>query len=268
MEKQNFEVKFSLYDLFGIFISKLWIILLTLIVVGTGTYVYSKATYKPVYKSVSRIYILRQNDSYDDTAQGYAQNLNAALTTVNDCKLIVKTQTTMQKVVEATGVKYSSSQLLSNVSLTSTDDSRIIVITAKAYDADTAKLIADTVAEKGVERIKEVMGFDQANIMEEGNIPSSPSNTVYPTKMLILTLASAFLVYAFFIIRFLTNDNISEPEEITDYLGVTVLGILPNEDIASGQNKYRSYRAYYKYKKYSKAYKKHGDDMPDSSEKK
>ncbi|MBQ2862782.1 MAG: hypothetical protein IJE84_01255, partial [Clostridia bacterium] len=94
------------------------------------------------------------------------------------------------------------------------------------------------------------------------------SNNVYPTKMLILTLASAFLVYAFFIIRFLTNDKISEPEEITDYLGLTVLGILPNEDIASGQNKYRSYKAYYKYKKYSKAYKKHGDDTPDSSEKK
>ena len=260
MDKKNFEVKFSLFDLFSIFINKLWIILLTLIIVGSGAYAYSRYTYTPIYKSVARIYILRQNEAYDDTAQGYAQNLNAALTTVNDCKLIVKTETTMQRVVEATGLKMSASSLMGRVSLSSSDDSRIVLITAKASDPETAKLIADTVSVKGVERIKEVMGFDQANIMEEGNVPTSPSNAVFPTKMILISIASAFLVYCFYLIKFLTNDTISEPEEVTNYLGLTVLGVLPNEDIAFGNKKYKGYKAYSKYKKYAKTYQYNDQD--------
>ena len=70
MEKQNFDVKLSLYDMFTIFLSRIWIILLTFIVVGSCAYTYSYYTYKPTYTSISKIYILRQKDSYDDTAQG------------------------------------------------------------------------------------------------------------------------------------------------------------------------------------------------------
>lgn len=254
MEKQNYEVKISLYDLFAIFISKLWIILLTFVIVGGATYAFSYYTYKPMYDSVSKIYILRQNESYDATAQGYAQNLNAALNTVNDCKLIIKTETTMNRVIEATGIKQSSIELMENVFLTSKEDSRIITITTKASTPEEAKLISDTIAIKGVERIKEVMGFDQANIMEEGGLPASPANALYPPKMVLITLLSGFLVYVLFVIKFLTNDKISEPEEITSYLGLTVLGVLPNEDIASGNKKYKGYKAYSKYKKYSKNY--------------
>ncbi len=254
MEKQNFEVKITLADLVRIFVWRLWVIILVAAVVGGCAFAYFSYTYEPIYKSISRIYILRQNADYNDTAQGYAQSLNAALTTVNDCKMIVKTETTMQKVIDSTGLDYSSSRLLSKVSLSSSDDSRIVLITATASDPATAKLIADTVAVKGVERIKEVMGFDQASIMEEGRLPSSPANSRFSAKIPLITVIAAFLVYVFYLIKFLSNDKISEPEEITDYLGLTVLGVLPNEDEASGKKKYKGYGSYYKYKKYGKSH--------------
>ena len=259
MENKSFDMKISLYDLFAIFLNKLWIILLTTLIVGAGAYAYSYYTYQPTYTSISKIYILRQNDSYDETAQGYAQNLNAALNTVNDCKLIVKTETTMQSVIEATGIDRSATDLMENVYLTSAENSRIVLITAKASTPEEAKLISDTVAVKGVERIKTVMGFDQANIMEEGGLPTEPSNALFPPKMILLTIMSTFIAYAFFIIKFLTNDKISEPEELTNYLGLTVLGVLPKEDLVSDKKKHRGYKTYYKYTRYSSA-SSSGDD--------
>lgn len=251
MEKQNYEIKITIADILRIFIWRLWLIVIAGIVASGAALAYFTYTYQPVYKSVSRIYILRQNTE-NETISGYAQNLNAALTIVNDCKSIIKSDTTMKKVKESTGLEYSTSSLLSSISLSSTDDSRIVQIIAKSSNPIDAKLIADAVAKEGVIRIKEVMGYDQARIMEESTLPSSPANSRYSAKILLVGFMAGLLVYAFYLIRFLSNDKISEPEEITDYLGLTVLGVIPNEDIISGKKKYKGYGSYYKYKKYGK----------------
>ena len=251
MEKQNYEIKITIADILRIFIWRLWLIVIAGIVASGAALAYFTYTYQPVYKSVSRIYILRQNTE-NETIQGYAQNLTAALTIVNDCKNIIKTDTTMKMVKESTGLEISTSTLLSNISLSSSDDSRIVQISAKASNAKDAKAIADAVAREGVIRIKDVMGYDQARIMEEGNLPSSPANSRFTVKIFLIGIFAGFIVYLFYIIRFLSNDKISEPEEITDYLGLTVLGVIPNEDIISGKKKYKGYGSYYKYKKYGK----------------
>ena len=253
MDKRNhsFEVKVSLADLLRILIERLWLILLAALVVGGSMYLYSSYKYRPSYSSTSRIYVLRPDNN--ETPQSYAQSLAAALTTVNDCKLIVKTDTTMQRVIDETGLDMKSSSLLSRVSLSSSDESRIILITAKASDPETAKLIADTVAIKGVERIEQVMGYPQASIMEYGRVPSSPSNSVFSSKIVILSFIAGMLVYLIFLIKFLSNDKISNPEQVHDFLGLSVLGMIPNEDDLSDKKKYKGY-AYYKYKKYGKQY--------------
>ncbi len=251
MEKNNYEIKITIADLLKIFVWRLWIIAIAAILAGGAVFAYSTYTYAPIYKSVSQIYILRQNTD-NETIQNYAQNLNAALTIVNDCKKIIKTDTTMKMVQEATDLNMSSSQLLASVSLSSTDDSRVVLITAKHKDKETAKKIADAVAAQGVQRITDVMGYDQASIMEEGNLPSSPANSKYSANIILFGGLAGALVYAFYLIRFLSNDKIREPEEVTDYLGLTVLGVIPNENEVSGKKKYNGYGSYYKYKKYGK----------------
>lgn len=261
-KNRNFEVKVSLADLLRILIEKLWIMALAALVAGGSMYLYSSYTYKPSYTSTSKIYILRKENN--ETAQGYAQSLTAALNIVNDCKLIIKTETTMQMVIDDTGLDMKASSLLSRVSLSSSEDSRIVLITAKASDPETAKLIADKVAEKGIERIYQVMTYDQASLMENGRVPSSPSNSVYSSKITIVAFAAALLVYLFYIIKMICNDKISEPEQINDYLGLSVLGMIPNEDDMASKKKYRGH-GYYKYKKYGKQYSNQYGQVPDQS---
>ena len=250
MQNQNYEVRISIFDLLKIFISKLWLIMLAALVAGGAMYAYSSYTYEPVYKSVSKIYVLRQNADENQSSSGFVQDLNAALTTVNDCKLIVKENTTVSRVIESIGLDCSPDELINNLTLSSTDDSRIISITVKSSSPELAKKIADTVADKGVERIYEVMGIQQASIMAYAKEPSSPSNSAFSTKTIIVAAIAAMAAYAVHILLFISNDKLSDPEEVNTYLSLTVLGVIPNEDDFSQKKKYKKYNGYYKSKKY------------------
>ncbi len=262
MEKHNFEVKVSIKDLFRILINRLWLIALAAIIAGGAYYAYSSYTYKPMYRSVARIYILRQNEKQDESATSYAQNLNAALTIVNDCKQIIRSETTMQRVIEQTGIKASPSGLMSAITLQSTSESRIVQIIAKSSSPEKAKMLADSVAENGLKRLEEVVGFKQASIMENGTLPSSPMNSVFSAKIIFVAGIAGALVYIFFIIMFLSNDKISEPEEISDYLGLSILGMIPNEDEMNSKGKRKGYSYYSKHKKDGSVYQYSAPQQP------
>ncbi len=254
MQKQNYEIRVSIIDLWRIFVSKIWLIALAALIAGAAMYTYSYYTYDPVYKAVSKIYVLRQSTDENQSSSGFVQDLNAALTTVNDCKLIIKSETTMTNVITDLGLDVSNDYLLSCISLSSTDDSRIINITVSSSDAEMAKAIANSTADKGVDRIYEVMGIEQASIMEHATTPTHPSNSVFSVRTVLVMMIAAIIVYVAYLIAYLCDDTFSEPEEVSAYLSLTVLGIIPNDDEMSSKKKYRKYSSYYKSKKYYKTY--------------
>jgi len=254
MDKQNFEVRISISDIWHIFLNKLWVIILAALVAGGGVYAYSFFTYDPEYTSVSKIYILRQDQDGSQSPSGYAQDFNVALATVNDCKLIVKTSSTLNKVIDELDLELSVDRLSQMITLSSSDDSRIVQISVITNDPELSKEIADTLSVKGVERIKEVMGIEQATVMEYGALPTSPSNSVFDIKVWLVGLVAGILTFAVYLILYLSNDRIVDPEDVANHLGLSVLGIIPNEDDMASKKKYKRYYSPYKSKKHMNAH--------------
>ena len=266
MEKQAFEVKITILDLWRIFVSKFFIILLGALLVGGATFAYSYYTYEPVYQSTSRLYILPQFQEIEATPGVYSQTLTAALNTVNDSKLIIQSPSTMQNVIDELDLGISTAQLSENVTVTNSDDSRIIKIVARSNDQALAQKIANTVASQGIARINEVTGIEQANLMDAGRLPASPINSAFSFKIVVFAAAAAVLIYAIYVIIFLNNDRITTAEEASNYLSLTVLGIIPNEDEIQNNKKYKGYGAY-KSKKYAKTYEhKNKEDVQEQEE--
>lgn len=257
MTKNNYEVRITLKDLAHIFITKLWVIILAAVLVGTGIWIYRDVTYKPEYVAEAKFYVLRQDT--EQNSSGYVQNLNAALSTVNDCKLIVKTYSTFDEVISELYLDMSAEELMRHVTLSSSSDSRIVTVRAKASTPDKAKEIADSVTYHGIERINEVMNVEQASVMEYAKDPTSPSNSVFSIKILLAAFIASAVTYAIYVLIFLTNEKLTDPDEVSQFLGLSVLGIIPNED---GDKKHKKYGLKYKYfdRKY-KYYKSYTSSM-------
>jgi hypothetical protein len=72
---------------------------------------------------------------------------------------------------------------------------------------------------------------------------------------ILVALIAAILVYAVFFLMFMFDDSVWTDEEIEKYLGLSVLGDIP--DANSTRKKGYGYRKYGKYGKYS-SYSRYG----------
>lgn len=113
-------------------------------------------------------------------------------------------------------------------------------------EADTpeqAKQIVDAICEIGQEKITQAMGFQQVNLYEYGTLNSKPCNTTSMTTYLLVGMIAAILVYSAFLIIFLLDDRIRTEQDIERYLGLSVLGDIPNANDKKN-HQYGYYKSY------------------------
>ncbi|MBR5515696.1 MAG: hypothetical protein IKU52_05790 [Clostridia bacterium] len=277
MEKQSNlrEIKFN--DLWRIFVSRLWIIMLSSILVLIGFYTINKFTYVPKYESTATLYILRQSTENSTLVEQKAtEDFSLALNVVNDCDYLLRSHVVLDEVINNLDLDISYEALSDCVKTSNPDDTRILQVTVEAATPETAKLVVDQICEIGEGKIEKAMGFDQVNLYEEGVIDYSPSNRISLMTYILVALVVAVAVYSIYLLRYLFDDRIKTDEEIERYLNLTIIGDIPNAyrhkrkkdsyyagygnygyGYGYGKNKY-SYGYGYKYR-----YKYKHDKIPD-----
>lgn len=231
----------TLEDLWVIFLKRFWIMVLAAVFCAGGAFWAVRLTFVPRYESTAVLYILRQDGS--DTVTGSSDDFSLALKVVNDCDYILKSHSVLDEVIHALSFNISYEELAKTVSTSNPDSTRILEVTVEADTPQAAKEIVDAVCEIGQEKIAEAMGFNQVNLYEYGTLNGIPCNRTGILAFLVLGFTVAVLVYAFFLILFLLDDKIRTEEDIERYLGLSLLGDIPNAE--EGKNgKYGYFSAY------------------------
>lgn len=233
----------TLKDLWDIFIRCWWIMVLAAVIVAGGFMAYSHITFVPQYESTATLYILREND--EETVKRSSDDFSLALKVVKDCNYLLKSHSVLDEVIAQQNLSISYENLYSNVSTSNPSDTRILEVTVKSDTPQSAKQIVDAICIVGTVKIEEAMGFQQVNLYEYGIIETSPCNRTNPTNYLVLAVLVAILVYAGFFLAFLLDDRIRTEEDIERYLGLSILGDIPNAEDSKGRKS-----SYYKYKGY------------------
>ncbi len=247
------EVKvITLKELWSIFVSRVWLMILAAIVVVTGVLVTDSLTYAPKYESTAILYILQQNNETNIT-EAYDE-FSLALKVVNDCTQLIKSHSVLDEVIEELHLDMSYNELYNSISITNPEDTRILKVRVESDGASKSKRIVDTVCLIGTAKITEAMGFEQVNFYEYGVYNDEPCNQNSIFKYLIAGLLGAVAVYAIYFVAFLTDDKIRTDEDIEKYLELSILGDIPNSESPS-KKKYG-----YKYYRRSKYYSKYGED--------
>ena len=102
---------------------------------------------------------------------------------------------------------------------------------------------ANAVCEVGTESITQAMGFQQVNLYEYGTIDTKPSNQTRKLTYALVGAVAAMLTYTAFLIFYLVDDTLRTDEDIQQYLGLTILGDIPNANNANKKH-YGYYSAY------------------------
>ena len=92
------------------------------------------------------------------------------------------------------------------------------------------------------------MGFQQVNLYEFGTTDPDPCNSTRIITFAFAGIVAAVMMYVFFLIIFLLDDRIkADDENLERYLGLSVLGNIPNVD-GKKAGKYGYYKTYAAYK--------------------
>lgn len=220
----NGDLRFS--DLWYLFVSKLWIMILVAAVVGGGIFGFRYFTYRPVYKSTASIYILRQEGANDET--NYNSDFSLALSVVNDCTTLLTSRSVLNEVIEQNNLNYTYGDLCKKISINNPQSTRYLEISVSTYSPAESKKIVDAVCNIGKDQIVSIMGFNQVNIVDEGTLPDSPTNSFFSIVIVLAALVAFLLTYVICILCFILDDRISDPDDVERYLQLSVLGTIPN----------------------------------------
>ena len=221
--ENNDVVEIDLMEIFGLMLHRLWLIILCAVVVGAAAFGVSRYVLTEKYESTTRIYVLnRQND---DTLTYSDVQLGTQLT--KDFTQIIKSRYVLEQVIEICGIQDTSASLSSRVSVDTQSDTRIVSITVTDTDPAMAQYIANELREAAAQRIVSVMDIQAVNVVDEANLPTSPSAPNVLRWTAIGFLLGAFLCMAVVLIQFLLDDTIKTSDDIEKYLGLSTLGMIP-----------------------------------------
>lgn len=240
--KENGNVRIvTLKDLWGVFIHRFWLMALIAVVAAGGSFLVNRLTFVPAYSSTATLYILRQDN--DAMANSSDTDFSLALKVVNDCDYLLKSHSVLDEVIQKLNLNIDYKELSESVSTANPESTRILEVTVESDSPERAKRIVDTLCEIGQEKITEAMGFQQVNLYEYGTLDEKPSNSTRMLTFLLIGVIAAILTYTVFLIAFLLDDRIRTDEDVERYLGLSILGEIP--DANETKNRRNGYYAAY-----------------------
>lgn len=235
IENRNGEVEIDLRDIFAILINKLAIIVLAAVLGAAVAFTFTKFLISPVYQA--RTQVLVKSTSLTTTDQIKVSDLQSSNYLTKDYMILIKSNPVLDKVIADLGLDMSSSALAGKIHVSSQTDTRILTIAVNDKDPMMAKKIADAVREASKTRIHEVMGMETVENVDEAILPESPISPNTKMNTLIGFMLGFVIAIAVIIIRFMLDDTIKAQEDVEKYLGLSVLGLIPELETTDSKKK-------------------------------
>ena len=182
----------------------------------------------PMYQASASIYIVSasNNSIVNLTDLQIGSQLTA------DYQELMLSRPLLQDVIKNLDLDTNYRSLAGQVSITNTNDTRILKVTVTDSDPERAADIANELIKQARIYLPEIMETETPNVVEDAVVPtqkSSPSNTRNAALGALLGLVLTCGITA---MQMILNDTIQTEEDVERYLDLTVLASVPrrNED--------------------------------------
>ena len=203
---------------------KLVIILPILIAVVAGV---ATAFMADEYTATTSMYVLSQtqtDEEYVSNSSTYT-DLSASQMIANDVATLAESDTLAEDVAVSLGLESIDGY---SVSVESSTDTRIITLSVTGADPEVAASIANAYVQNVAASAQSVMDVESVNVVDQATIPESPSGPNRTLYVAVAFLAGLFLAVCIIVIADMVNVKVRTDDDITDLLGVPVVGHFPD----------------------------------------
>ncbi len=224
--EQEWEI--DLYDLFYLFRQNLLKVILTFVLGGVLTGIFTFLFITPKFEATAKLYVVSaSNDSVVNLAD---LQIGASLTA--DYKELVLSRPMLESVMQNINPDVEDIEHLEKmITVANPSNTRILSITATSTNPQEACDIANEMARLAVDWLPEVMESNAPNIAEEAIVPEKKSSPSYSMNTIVGAMAFAMVYCGWIVLQYLHNDTIRSEEDMEKYFGIIPLAAIPEENI-------------------------------------
>ena len=231
MEEKVFEEEISIRDLFLVIKNRYKVIVLITLIAVLVSALITFFILKPVYESYTTIMVGKPKQSI------ISQNNTITYQEVQTNRLLVstygeiaKSRTVLDEVIKNLNLNTTPDLLKNKVNVSLVKDTEIIQIKVQDNDPQKAALLSNEIAKTFARQVVKIMNIENVQIIDEA-VPNY--NPIKPRPFLNITLSFILGlmlgVFVVFILEYL-DTSVKTPEDIEKYLGLPVLGIIPDTE--------------------------------------
>ena len=221
----------DLVEMFYYMLSKLHFLLLGMVLGAVLLGAYASSSITPIYTATSKLYIM------GSTGSSIIADLQIGTVLTMDYQEVFKTWEVHQMVNEALGTNYSYSALQSMISVSNPEDTRILYITARHPDSQTAADIANAYATAAKHFIVQTMKTDEPSTFSIALVPGTASGGGITGYVIRGILLGTVLAGGLLVLVFLLDSRPKSPEDVMRYANIPTLAVIPANPELSGAKK-------------------------------
>ncbi len=208
---------------------RVWIVILSAFIAATVGFSYASFAIDPTYSSSILLYVNNSSFSLGDTSFSISSSqITAAQSLVKTYVEILDNRTTLEKIIDKSGVPYTYQQLSGMISAAPSNETEIMKVTVTAKNPYEAAKIANCIAEVLPARISEIIDGASMEVVDTA-VPNvkkvAPSVTNYTAICMILGGLISVVVLA---ILAMLDDTIHDEEYVLQTYDYPILAKVPN----------------------------------------
>lgn len=212
----------DLIELFFALLQSWKFIVLVVIICTLLAGVYTKQFITPLYEATSKLYVMSSKDSAINLS-----DLQVGSYLTNDYQEVFKTWEVHEQVNKNLGLDYSYPKLQSMIRVSNPSNTRILQITIKSPNPAEATELANEYARVAQKYISETMRTDEPSVLSVALHPLRPSSPSLSRNLVLGFLLGFLLSCGIVFVRFMLDDRIKTADDISKYIGIPTLAIIP-----------------------------------------
>ena len=229
MKTKEDEVEIDLVRLFRALLRRIWAIILAAAICGGAALAYTALLVPPLYKARTLMYVNNTSLAIGDAKLSISQgDLVAANHLVDTYRVIMKTRTTLEDVIEKADLHYSYEQLARMIEAEPVEDTEVFYIEVTSSDPQEAEVIANTVAQVLPEKIASIVEGTSARIVDYAVKPARKASPSLTKNTMLGILAGTLLACGVIVILELMDDEIHSPDYLMETYDLPVLAVIPD----------------------------------------
>ena len=224
------EETIDLREYFAIIKKRFWIIALLAIISALISGVISFFMLKPVYEAKSTLIVNTEKNEETQMITGDQFSVTQKLAVTYG--EIIKSRAVLEDVIKNLKLNDEYEDLVKSVTVSPVQDTQIISISVQDTNPQKASDIANEIPKVFAKEAKRITKANDVQVIDKATLPENP---IKPNKvmnvLIAFVLGTMIGLFVVFLIEYLDN-KMKTPQDIEKHLGLSVIGVIPNEDIA------------------------------------